>query len=278
MSFCLMAPSRHLKQCQFICTGILWHLPKSNFTLSDQATILYAAFKHHIFKIATTSPNWWWRWNSILLQKRFMSTDWGRVTHIWVNKLTIIALDNGLSPGRRQAIILTNAGILLIGPWETKFSEFFIGIQIFSFKKMHLKMSSANWRPFCLGLNVLNVVIEEHMGVVFVGFRRWLYPNNIFILKWMYSNNIFSNQNDVVLVFTQSKLQCPLSWVITTVRMKINCCNESLTIKNVHNRGNYTLFVNKILIYLVSKFDIMMNITLSNTSPPCANICYAWRT
>ena len=26
----------------------------------------------------------------------------------------------------------------------------------FSFNKMHLKMSSAKWRPFCLGLDVLN--------------------------------------------------------------------------------------------------------------------------
>ena len=56
---------------------------------------------------------------------------------------------------RRQAIIWTNAGILLNGPWGTNFSEILIGIQTFSFKKMHLKMSSAIWRPFCLGLNVL---------------------------------------------------------------------------------------------------------------------------
>ena len=32
-------------------------------------------------------------------------THWGRVTHICVSKLTIIGLDNGLSPDRRQAII-----------------------------------------------------------------------------------------------------------------------------------------------------------------------------
>ena len=40
-----------------------------------------------------------------------------------VSKLTIIGSDNGLSPGRRQAIIWTNAGIVLIGPLETNFSE-----------------------------------------------------------------------------------------------------------------------------------------------------------
>ena len=91
-------------------------------------------------------------------------THWGRVTHICVVKLTIIGSDNGLSPGRRQAIIWTNAGILLIGLLSTNFSEILIGIQTFSFKKMHLKMSSAKWRPFCLGLNVLT----EPLVVTFI--------------------------------------------------------------------------------------------------------------
>ena len=50
-------------------------------------------------------------------------THWGRVTHICVSKLTIIGSDNGLSPGRRQAIIWTNAGILLIRTLGTNFSE-----------------------------------------------------------------------------------------------------------------------------------------------------------
>ena len=83
-------------------------------------------------------------------------TNWGQVTHICVGKLTITGSDNGLSPRRYQAIIRTNAGILLIGPLETNVSEFVIGIQTFSFRKMHLKMSSAKWRPFCVGPNVLN--------------------------------------------------------------------------------------------------------------------------
>ena len=83
----------------------------------------------------------------------------GRVTQICVGDRTIIGSDNGLSPGRRQAIIWTNAGILLIGPLGTNFSEIQIGIQTFSYKKMHLKMSSVKWRPLCLGLNVLKTYI-----------------------------------------------------------------------------------------------------------------------
>ena len=80
-------------------------------------------------------------------------THWGRITHICVGKLTIIGSYNGLSPGRRQAIIWTNAGILLIGPLRTNFSEILIEIHTFSFKKIDLKMSSGKWRPSCLGPN-----------------------------------------------------------------------------------------------------------------------------
>ena len=85
-------------------------------------------------------------------------THWGRVTHICVSNLTIIGSDIGLSPDRRQAIIWTNAGILLIRTLGTNFSEILSEIHAFSFKKMHLKMSSAKWRLFRLGLNELRVV------------------------------------------------------------------------------------------------------------------------
>ena len=84
-------------------------------------------------------------------------THWGRVTHICVSKLTIIGSDNGLSPDRHQAIIWTNAGILLIGLLGTNFSEILIEILTFSYKKMRLKVSSAKRGTFCLGLNVLKV-------------------------------------------------------------------------------------------------------------------------
>ena len=70
-------------------------------------------------------------------------THWGQVTHICVGNLTIIGSDNGLSPRRRQAIIWTNAEILLIGPYGTNFSEILIEILTFSFMKMSLKVLSA---------------------------------------------------------------------------------------------------------------------------------------
>ena len=86
------------------------------------------------------------------------------MTHICVSKLIIIGSDNGLSPDRRQAIIWPNAGLLSIGALRTYFSENLIKIQQFSFKKMHVKMSSAKWRSSCLGLNVLSVKPVPYRG------------------------------------------------------------------------------------------------------------------
>ena len=95
------------------------------------------------------------RFHRCIRPGKYELTHWGRVTHICVGNLTIIVSDNGLSPGRRQAITWTNVGILLIGTLGTNFSEMLIEIHTFSFKKIHLKMSSGKWWPFCLGLNVL---------------------------------------------------------------------------------------------------------------------------
>ena len=79
--------------------------------------------------------------------------------YICVNQLTIIFSDNGLSPDRHQAIIWNNDGILSFGPLGRNFSKIVIEMYIFSFKKMHLKISSGKWRPCCLGLNVLKIVM-----------------------------------------------------------------------------------------------------------------------
>ena len=60
------------------------------------------------------------------------------MTHICIGYLTIIGWDNGLSPGRCQANIWTNAGIILIKPYGRNFSEILIEMHTLSFKKMHL--------------------------------------------------------------------------------------------------------------------------------------------
>ena len=110
-------------------------------------------FKHCFWKI-TCSPGapFTKKLGKLLLSL----THWGWVTHICIGKLTIIGSDNGLLPGQRQAIIWTNDGILLNGLPGTNFKDILIEIHTFSFKKIHFKMSCEKWRPFCLGLHVLN--------------------------------------------------------------------------------------------------------------------------
>ena len=120
----------------------LWHLTMYRSSLCCQPRVVHCPIRHHMFALLSCMLN---------------LTHWGRVTQICVSKLTIIASDNGLSPGRRQAIIWTSAAILLIGPYGTNFSEILIEIITFSFKKMRLKVSSAKWRPCCLGRNVLTL-------------------------------------------------------------------------------------------------------------------------
>ena len=117
--------------------------------------------------------------------------------HICVGKLIIIGSDNGLLPGRRQAIIWTSAGILRadsrfapdqweivlfrnnvslrlgtnlksalkIGMLGTSFSEILFWIRTFSFKKMYLIISLVKWHPFCLGLNVVTKLLVVELCV-----------------------------------------------------------------------------------------------------------------
>ena len=122
-------------------------------------------------------------------------THWGRVTHICVSEIIIIGSDNGLSPGRHQAIIWTNAGILLIRTLGTNFSEILCEIHSFSFSKMHLKMSSAKWRLFGLGLNELTGVLVMDIDGWLVTWRHlkqyWLIVNKApkLICQWNFARN-----------------------------------------------------------------------------------------
>ena len=133
-------------------------------TLNKMADILQIIFSNAVSSVKVCI--FWFKFHRSLIKQQANAdpvhwhiyaslTHWGRVMHICIIKLTTIGSDNGLLPGRRQAIIWTNAGIVLIGPLGTNFIETLIEMHTFSLKKMHLKMSSGKWRPFCLGLNVL---------------------------------------------------------------------------------------------------------------------------
>ena len=104
-----------------------------------------------------------------------------RLSDIYVGNLTIIVSDNGLSPGRRQAIIWTNVGVLLIGPVGTYFNDILIEICTFSLKNIHFKMPSGKWQPFFLRLNVLTDYNVPELGPSPSGtykFNKKFHPNS----------------------------------------------------------------------------------------------------
>ena len=90
------------------------------------------------------------------------------MTHICVSKLTSIGSDNALSPGRRQAIIWTKAGILSNGPLEINFSEIVNGIHLFSLKKNTFenvvwKMVAILFRPQCVKVSSYLLMYHKRM-------------------------------------------------------------------------------------------------------------------
>ena len=64
-----------------------------------------------------------------------------------------------LAPKPTKPLSRIKIEILSIGTWGTNFNENLSEIRKFSFKKMHLKMSSGNWRPFCLCLGMLTICL-----------------------------------------------------------------------------------------------------------------------
>ena len=74
-----------------------------------------------------------------------------------VSNLTIIGSDNGLSPGRHQAIIWTSDKIVLIGSLGINFSDILIENHIFSLKKyiwnVVYEIASILSRPLCVDIS-----------------------------------------------------------------------------------------------------------------------------
>ena len=81
-------------------------------------------------------------------------------------------------PAWCQAITWTNTNLLLIGPLGTNFSEIRIKILTFSTMKMHLKMSSVKWRPFCPGGDELIIMKwgpQCHDSIIYIPWEQGLW-------------------------------------------------------------------------------------------------------
>ena len=137
---------------------------------------------------------------------------WGRVTHICIGNITIIGPDNGLSFGRRQAIIWTNAGILLIWTVGTNFSEILIEILTFSlknaFESVVCEMAAMLFRSKCV--NITANKNTSHLTVI--------KPHYVYISSSVGLQNAWRNihYTDVIMVAIASQITS-LTIVYSTV-------------------------------------------------------------
>ena len=145
--------------------------------------------------------------------------------YVYVNRVSI-GSDNGMSPIRRQAIIETNAGLLSIGPLGTNFNEILINIENFSFMKVHPKILSAKWRPFCPGRDKLkwqdstSMVVSTWLPGWCASFLAFLLGVKEVMLRILYLvwhfDTLAPEQFDEVLLWTFSNANC--------LDLKENCC------------------------------------------------------
>ena len=99
-----------------------------------------------------------------------------------------IGLGNGLVPNRRQAITWTNADLLSIGPLGTNFSESWIEILTFAFKKIRLKTSSVKWRLICPGGEELIIPFTTKKDYSLTSCQKSFLPKRVIHNRAMLSN------------------------------------------------------------------------------------------
>ena len=107
---------------------------------------------------------------------------WGRVTHMCVSELTIIGSDNGLSPGRRQAIIWTREWWNIVN-WtlRNKLQWNFIRNSNIFIQQNALENVVCEMASICLGLNVLIPI--TYQASKFLNFVNLLIQETIILQK-----------------------------------------------------------------------------------------------
>ena len=136
----------------------------SSLSFARTGTLLYL---HHFHQLAL-----WCHDMEVNLHNSLRPSD----AYIYVSKLTIIGSDNGLSPGQRQAIIWTNAGILLTGSLVTHFNETLTQFIYFhsrkSFWKCRLENSASMSQPQCVNWPFVRGTVDR-WWIPYKGLVTW---------------------------------------------------------------------------------------------------------
>ena len=151
------------------------------------------------FRLSTHNPNYW-TFDQLPVRLKVLKLnsenfEWKKNKHIFFQENAFNSLKLGdtishkLGQWSRSSLVLVNACYLFKvkpSPEPIKlsvtiiiFNENLFEIQTFSFKKMSLKLSSAKYQPFCIGLNVLTATISHFFGFVLSRSSMLLTPHDI---------------------------------------------------------------------------------------------------
>ena len=85
---------------------------------------------------------------------------------------------------------------------RNKLGEILIEIHIFIFKIVHLKMSTAKWRPFCFGLSVLLCVLFPFdTPITFMSFMLPCNLVRVLYIKWHQCYTILISMTQLYLYY-----------------------------------------------------------------------------
>ena len=174
-----------------------------------------------------------WCWEDVwLMCCIYMSVNW-----------ISIGSGNGLVPAWHQAITWTNAALLSIELLGTKFSEIWIRILSFLFKKMHLKMSSAKMAAILSWEKGLNVYHVFTMGCTILSMKHAcsLCCDSLKTKSW-------HDANFIITGVTQSCCYdrfCAISdlkiGVMTTLGFQyLICCSHDISATHVDSHDIFT--------------------------------------
>ena len=115
------------------------------------------------------------------ISQAIVSVNWGRVTHICVSKLCHHLSRRWLVACSAPSHHLGQSWLIVNWILCINFSEILIERQTFSLKKTYLKISSAKWRPSCLGLNVLTL---RQIWPTHQTFQHVTWGQSVYFLRW----------------------------------------------------------------------------------------------
>ena len=196
----------------------------------------------------------------------------------WVS----IGSDNSLLPIRRQAIIWTNVGILLIQTLGRNFSEILSKIHTFSFKKMHFKIPS-KWWPFWSGADELTFLVLKLESNRIIRYIPWLLISCLlyYIRSWStllpdgtnYLNQCWFLINKILGPTCIYMSNANVLEINYTMVLEIHVDQGSFDINNTHRKKSFwfSVFHCDLAIYISSGNGLLPNIT-----KPFMETMYIW--